>query len=189
MYVWSLRHVCLYTFAKLAWKYAWSPHACMYVCMSRKPSSVYVCMYVWSPQACMYGCPKHTYTVTWHQASEVPWACVDVRKPRACPENETYIHSHTLLKTYKNALPRVIFVYVCLNNRVFCCEKWKYTFLTVTHQEALHYVCMFENPVFYWDKWNIHTLLFTRLFLWMIWFVESVCFKTQCFAVLFDLGT
>ena len=162
MYVWSLRHVCLYTFAKLAWKYAWSHHACMYVCMSRKPSSVYVCMYVcmyvWSPQACMYGCLKHTYTVTWHQASEGPWACMDVRKPRACPENETYIHSHTLLKTCKNALPRLIVVYVCLKNHVFCSVKWKYTLYKrsnyiVKIMETLKIIAhilelMFQNHVF-----------------------------------------
>ena len=133
--------------------------ACMYVCP--RQLSVYVCMSQATEHVCMYVSNIHTYTLRF-LCKIKPSACMDLFKN---PQPVMKMKHTYMLKSLRNSN------------------------ITVTHQEALNYVCMFENPVFYRDKWNIHTLSFTRHFLLMICFFESVCFKTSCFVVLFAPGT
>ena len=143
----------------------------MYVCMSETPK--HVCMYVWDLQACMYVCLRQLSV----------YVCM----------SQTYIHTLSDF-CVKSSLQRV---WICSKTLCFV-MKMKHTYMlkslrnsniTVTHQEALNYVCMFEIPVFCRDKWNIHTCLTTRHFLLMICFCESVCFKTSCFVVLLAIST
>ena len=159
------KHVCMYVRltgpSKYVCMYVWGLPS-MYVCMSQAAERV--CMYVSGNWACMYVCLKHTYI-------------------------------HTLSDfSVKSSLQRV---WICSKTLCFI-MKMKHTYMlkslrnsniTVTHQEALNYVCMFEIPAFCRDKWNIHTCLTTRHFLLMICFCESVCFKTSCFIVLLAIST
>ena len=103
--------------------------------------------------------------------------------------SQTYIHTLSDF-CVKSSLQRV---WICSKTLCFV-MKMKHTYMlkslrnsniTVTHQEAPNYVCMFEILVFCRDKWNIHTYLTSRHFLLMICFFESVCFKTSCFVVLY----
>ena len=171
---------------------------CMYVCLSSRPPtlSMYVCMYVWQAQASMYVCMLEALAEHVCMYVSGSWACMYVclrQLSMYVCMSQTYIHTLSDFSV-KSSLQRV---WICSKTLCFV-MKIKHTYMlkslrnsniTVTHQEALNYVCMFENPVFYRDKWNIHTLSFTRHFLLMIYLFESVCFKTSCFLVLFAPGT
>ena len=95
----------------------------MYVCL--RQLSVYVCMYVCMSQVtehvCMYVSNIHTYTLRF-LCKIKPSACMDL---------------------FKNPLP------VMKMKHTYMLKLLRNSNIPVTHQEALHYVCMFESPVFY----------------------------------------